>query len=109
MPGVDVTLVDTLDDGAASPTTESTMEHLPGMCPPARDHDGNNPLPADERNHDGYSGDDAFWRPHNEQSHNTMVEVKNYITNDKTFVTNTNTVNTITTDEETNALSPNAC
>ena len=37
MPGADVTFLDTLHDGAASPTKESTTEHF---RPAARDHDG---------------------------------------------------------------------
>ena len=109
MPGADVTFLDTLHDGAASPTTESTTEHL---RPAARDHDGAAPpttettrfrQPWNETTTEtGWSSETTLGGESKMRRHiKTHVRVGKQLTKDNKLVTNTRTVKTITTDEET--------
>ena len=95
---------DTVYDGAASPTTDSTTEHLPD----ARDHEGAAP-PTTETTRFQPRNETTGWISETTLSGDskmtkhikTEVQVRKQITKDKKLVTKTKTVNTITTDEET--------
>ena len=100
---------DTVYDGAASPTTDSTTEHLPD----ARDHEWaapptsettrfRQPMNEGTTTETGWSSETTLGGESKMRRHiKTDVRVGKHITKDNKLVTNTRTVKAITTDEET--------